>query len=241
MVANGVLIGVVAAESERALAFGETEQLVLTIAGQLVAGALEREEILDRADRPEPESLRHPTSASVPDNREWTSDDAPASPPAHRGSGQPVHARLRFYPRDGSTFIDDEYVIKGVAGRLLWKLANESVADGRRPFTNREVRRDPRSRCRASTTTSRVGSCSSSAGWKSVMPPCRSFDPVAVASRSMSAPHCSSNASTNSDPDRGYEFLGISYRPLTSAIFGLLQSVLHRHRLVRGITTGEQP
>ena len=42
-----------------------------------------------------------------------------------------------------STFLDDEYVIKGVAGRLLWKLPTEHGATGRTAHTNRETRLDP--------------------------------------------------------------------------------------------------
>ena len=44
---------------------------------------------------------------------------------------------------DGSVFIDDAYIIKGVAGRLLWKVATEHVTTGRTSFTNREARLDP--------------------------------------------------------------------------------------------------
>jgi hypothetical protein len=51
--------------------------------------------------------------------------------------------RVRHYAVDGSTFLDDEYVIKGVAGRLLWKLAREHAATGRTAYTNREARLDP--------------------------------------------------------------------------------------------------
>ena len=46
----------------------------------------------------------------------------------------------RFSP---STFLDDAYVIKGVAGRLLWKVASEHATTGRTAFTNREARLDP--------------------------------------------------------------------------------------------------
>jgi len=54
-----------------------------------------------------------------------------------------VTMRLRHYVADGSTFIDGTYLIKGVAGRLLWKVAAEYVNAGRTSFTNREARLDP--------------------------------------------------------------------------------------------------
>ena len=49
---------------------------------------------------------------------------------------------LRHYDVDGSTFLDDRYVIKGVAGRLLWKVVSEQQSSGRTSFTNREAKLD---------------------------------------------------------------------------------------------------
>lgn len=48
--------------------------------------------------------------------------------------------RVRYYEADGSVFLDDEYLIKGVAGALLCKLLREHAASGRYEFTNRELR-----------------------------------------------------------------------------------------------------
>jgi hypothetical protein len=42
--------------------------------------------------------------------------------------------------QDESIFFDDDYLIKGVAGAILWKLVNEFVLRGRSEFTNRELR-----------------------------------------------------------------------------------------------------
>ncbi len=41
---------------------------------------------------------------------------------------------------DDSVFIDNEYVIKGVPGRLLVHLLRMHVREGRADFTNREMR-----------------------------------------------------------------------------------------------------
>jgi adenylate cyclase len=57
-----------------------------------------------------------------------------------------VPATLRHYRVDDSVFLDDEYLIKGVAGAVLWALARDYVATGRVAFTNRELRLDPRIR-----------------------------------------------------------------------------------------------
>lgn len=40
-------------------------------------------------------------------------------------------------------FCNQHYVIKGVAGTILWRLLNEHAATGRTEFSNREIRLDP--------------------------------------------------------------------------------------------------
>ncbi len=47
---------------------------------------------------------------------------------------------LRFYARDASVFIDTHYLIKGVAGALLWKLVREHQRYRRTEFSLRELR-----------------------------------------------------------------------------------------------------
>ncbi len=66
---------------------------------------------------------------------------AEAAPAAAPPIGAPV--RLRHYAVNDSVFIDDEYLIKGVAGAILSKLAREHVAGRRTEFSNRELRLDP--------------------------------------------------------------------------------------------------
>jgi hypothetical protein len=62
--------------------------------------------------------------------------------PAARPSGAPL--AVRYFAADHSVFIGNDYLIKGVAGSILWTLLNEHAASGRRDFCNRELRRDPR-------------------------------------------------------------------------------------------------
>jgi len=65
----------------------------------------------------------------------------PAPAPAVPAAGAPL--RLRRYMRDNSVFLDDVYLIRGVAGAILWKLVAEYQNSGRDEFTNRELRLAP--------------------------------------------------------------------------------------------------
>ncbi len=52
--------------------------------------------------------------------------------------------RVRHDPRTDAVFINDEYVIRGVAGAILWKMLLEHAQRGRQEFSSRELRADPR-------------------------------------------------------------------------------------------------
>jgi adenylate cyclase len=70
---------------------------------------------------------------------------APSAPHGESvGAGRAASARpalrIRHYARDQSVFIDDAYLIKGVAGAILWKLVNDFVHRGRDEFSTRELR-----------------------------------------------------------------------------------------------------
>lgn len=125
MMVLGELVGVIAVESAEPMKFGPDDEAILSVVAQLVANAVE----LDLGPpRPEAETRPEPTVGRSP----------PASP------SPPLRATsVRFYPSDGSTFIDDDYLIKGVAGRILWKLLRDHREDGRTEFTTRELRLDP--------------------------------------------------------------------------------------------------
>ena len=117
---TGDLLGVVAVKSAHGATFGADDEAVLEVVAQMLAGAIEEERL----------------SSDV-------ATDAPpgATRPAAPSAGTPTV--VRFYPADGNTFIDGEYLVKGVPGRILWKLLHEWRDEGRTEFTNREVRLDP--------------------------------------------------------------------------------------------------
>jgi GAF domain-containing protein/pyridoxamine 5'-phosphate oxidase-like protein len=57
------------------------------------------------------------------------------------GETPPIH--VRHYGADNSIFINHDYLIKGVAGAIFWKLVVEQNLTGRSEFSNRELRLDP--------------------------------------------------------------------------------------------------
>jgi putative methionine-R-sulfoxide reductase with GAF domain len=49
---------------------------------------------------------------------------------------------VKHYAEDDSVFLDNEYLIKGVAGGILWRLLRCYEDEGRMEFSNREIRLD---------------------------------------------------------------------------------------------------
>jgi adenylate cyclase len=116
LLARGELTGVLYLESERQGEFGPGRDRLLRIVGAQLAAALA---VLE-ADRAESDP----------------GEPAPATTPR----GEPLE--VTYYQADDSVFVDDAYVVKGVPGRILWKLLREHAADGRTSFSNRELRLD---------------------------------------------------------------------------------------------------
>jgi hypothetical protein len=121
---DGELFGVLSTESARSLAYDERDLLMLQTAGQLLAQALARS--LERA-------------------AEAVTDDEPAGSeallPPRQPDGETV--KVRYYEADDSVFVDGEYLIKGLPGRILWLLLLLRESEGRDTFLNRELRLHP--------------------------------------------------------------------------------------------------
>jgi hypothetical protein len=120
--ALGHLVGVLTVEAVPSAQYVEADVSALTVVAALVANAIE--------------TIRAEERAATA-----TASRTPAATPAPPDGRPTTH--VRFFPIDGSTFLDGDYVIKGVAGRLLWTLLNQYETEGRTDFTNREVRLDP--------------------------------------------------------------------------------------------------
>ena len=117
LVLRGKLFGVLTTESERRFAFEQRDERVLATAGHLIAQAI--------ALYPEDDGER----------------EAPASESPRRDRAGTL--RVRYYAADDSVFVGNEYLIKGLPGRILWLLCKLHETEGRVTFLNRELRIHP--------------------------------------------------------------------------------------------------
>ncbi len=118
LISAGRVVGVLFVESEQEMRLNhEDEDLLVTLAGQLAAGI----DLMHESEEP--------------------CGEAPALAEQHAAAAPTGLLRVRRYRRDDSIFVNNAYLIKGVAGAILWKLLNDHRA-GRSEFTNRELRLD---------------------------------------------------------------------------------------------------
>jgi putative methionine-R-sulfoxide reductase with GAF domain len=119
LLAQAEVAGVLYLESREQGAFGAQNERLLRVVGAHLASV-----------------LRSLDSAGIQEGSVRGADEEPAA------AGERLS--VTYYQADDSVFVGDEYVIKGVPGRILWKLLREHAANGREAFTNRELRLDER-------------------------------------------------------------------------------------------------
>ncbi len=117
LVVQDRLLGILCLQSAAAGRFLSGDERVVRIAARQMAASMA---LLERAES----GVLH---------------DASQPPPAP----QPAAAStIRHYQSDDSIFIDDAYLIKGIAGRIFWKLLQSYARSGRVDFSNKELRLD---------------------------------------------------------------------------------------------------
>jgi predicted pyridoxine 5'-phosphate oxidase superfamily flavin-nucleotide-binding protein len=82
------------------------------------------------------------TVAAMLEDDEECPEDA-ATSPQDAAEPQGAAVRIRRYAENDSIFVGEQYLIKGVAGAILWKLVRSYVEEGRTEHSNRELRLDP--------------------------------------------------------------------------------------------------
>lgn len=114
------LIGVLVAESRELAGFDEWHEGYLEVAANQIALGIDRM-MADEEDDAEEQAARPAVAA--------------------RTSARTRHA-LTYYRADDCVFVDNEYLIRNVPGRIFWKLLTAWSREGRTEFTNRELRLD---------------------------------------------------------------------------------------------------
>jgi len=121
---GGRVLGVLLVESEQDLHFTYDHEDALVAFAHLVAATMRTlgDSVAPAAEAPA---------------------EARAEPDCPFGGQPDEPLKLRYHAASHSVFCNQAYVIKGVAGAILWRLLNEYVATGRTEFSNREIRLDP--------------------------------------------------------------------------------------------------
>jgi adenylate cyclase len=114
--ARGRTVGALLVESEHDQFFSYDDEDALTAVGAQLAQGLAALRTAELVEEPVPAPAPHPP--------------ADANAPL----------RVRHYPRDHSVFVNDEYLIKGVAGAIVAKLVRDQIDSGREAFSTRELR-----------------------------------------------------------------------------------------------------
>jgi putative methionine-R-sulfoxide reductase with GAF domain len=121
------LIGVIAAEDRDPMRFGEWHEAYLEIIANQIALGIDR--MIERCD----DGTDAPAQPAA----------APSAAPPPARACQQARRRLTYYRNDDAIFVDDEYLIRNIPARILWKVLGESMRTGRTEFSNREMRVDP--------------------------------------------------------------------------------------------------
>ncbi len=119
------LVGVLCVESDAPYRYHEEDRAYLEVLGGFLAIAIQNALLRERNDDSEEPLPPRPASATAPPSRA-------------------VRRRLRveYFASDECVLVDDEYLVRGLPAKILWKLLREHAASGTSEFTNRRLRLD---------------------------------------------------------------------------------------------------
>lgn len=146
ILAGQALYGVLYVESPLDLRFSYDDEDLLQVLAQQF-GWMARSFAAEAVCEPGAEAAAAPPPAvSAPIAEAASAPERPAADEAERAATMPVAARplqVRYFRADHSVFLDEDYLIKGLAGAILWRLVQSLQREGRDQFSNRELRLDP--------------------------------------------------------------------------------------------------
>lgn len=140
LTAAGQLLGVLFVESAQAMSIGYDDEDALVALGAHLGACIE-------ALRQVSDQVSDQASDQVSDSPAGGASDAAAltgqTTQTQTAASAAAPLRVRRFPGNDSIFLDDQYLIKGVAGAIFWRLVSQYAATGRTAFSNRELRVDP--------------------------------------------------------------------------------------------------
>ena len=116
LVVQDRLLGVIALEARDIVTFSQWHEPFLQVLANQIASAM-----------------------TFLEDRDDDDDDAPAPVAPAAGPAR----TLTYFKNDDCVFVDDEYLIRNVPAKILWKLLRAFQSEGRTEFSNRELRLDP--------------------------------------------------------------------------------------------------
>ena len=120
LLAHNHLLGVLCLQSEQTGRFTAMDERLAMVAARQIAVTMAM--IRLKAAALPPDEPRH-------DHRGISNQAGPCS-------------LIKHYKSDDSVFVDDAYLVKGMPGRILRKIVQSYLSNGRSEFTNKEIRLD---------------------------------------------------------------------------------------------------
>lgn len=128
------LIGVLCIESDTPYRFHEEDKTYLEVLGGYIAIAIQNALLRERGeDGGEPDPAAHVANHGPA---------RPLTPSALPARSAMPRREVAYYQQDECVLVDDEYLVRSLPAKILWKVLREHAETGRTEFTNRLLRLD---------------------------------------------------------------------------------------------------
>jgi adenylate cyclase len=129
LMVRGELVGVLCIESDSPYRFHEEDKSSIDLLGHYLAIAIQNMQLHEERTTESVESLAIPSHAAI---SAVSSPDTRAIPTR----------QVVYHCADECIMVDNEYLIRSLPARILWRLLKTHEQTGRNEFTNRELRLD---------------------------------------------------------------------------------------------------
>lgn len=122
LINRGKLAGVLEVQSIASVEFKESDEEFMMTFGSYVAMAIENLQIQMEAEGASSDQMKTEREATI--------------------STDPNKINITYYIDDECLFIDGEYLIRSIPAKILWKVLQAYLNEGKSEFSNREIRMD---------------------------------------------------------------------------------------------------